>query len=128
MRVEISFTDQIMLVPWLNLLLTQSNCNPSPLNIHRLLKYDFSRNEIFEGKTLTVTAFNILDFLEKSGLLTTATIDGKPFKIRIRFESEVDYSAKKRAIRILQDMGFQQVGNTSSWVLMPKSSFNVEAD
>jgi len=77
---------------------------------------------------LAVTAFDILDFLEKSGLLTTATIDGKPLKIRIRFESDVDYSAKKRAIGILQDMGFQQVGNTSSWVLMPKSSFNVEAD
>jgi len=77
---------------------------------------------------LAVTAFDILGFLEKSGLLTTATIDGRPFKIRIRFESNVDYSAKKRAIRILQDMGFQQVGNTSCWILMPKSSFNVEAD
>jgi len=77
---------------------------------------------------LAVTAFDILDFLEKSGLLTTATIDGKPFKIRIRFERDVDYSTKKRAIRILQDIGFQQVGNTSSWVLMPRSSLNVEAD
>jgi hypothetical protein len=77
---------------------------------------------------LAVSAFNILDFLEKSGILTMTSIDGRPFKIRVRFDSNVDYSARKRAIRILQDMGFQQVGNTSSWVLVPKSGFNVEAD
>jgi hypothetical protein len=77
---------------------------------------------------MAVNAFDILEFLEKSGILTMTSIDGRPFKIRVRFESNVDYSTRKHAISILQDVGFRQVGNTSSWVLVPKSSFNLEAD
>jgi hypothetical protein len=83
---------------------------------------------VFEDKAMAVSAFDILDFLEKSGILAMTPIDGKPVKIRVRFESSIDYPARKRAIRILQDMGFQQVGNTSSWVLMPKTGFDFEAD
>jgi hypothetical protein len=77
---------------------------------------------------MAVNAFNILEFLEKSGILTMTSIDSKPFKIRVRFESNVDHSTRKRAISILQDVGFRQVGNTTSWVLVPKSNFNLEAD
>jgi hypothetical protein len=100
---------------------------PSPSNFTDCLNAIFMQL-IFEEKTMAVNAFNIMDFLEKSGILTMTSIDGKPFKIRVRFESNVGYSARKHAIRILQEIGFQQVGNTSSWILMPKSDFNVEAD
>jgi len=108
-------------------LLTLFYYDPSPSNFTDCLNAIFKLS-FFEDKAMAVNAFDILDFLEKSGILTMTSIDGKPFKIRIRFESNVDYSARKHVINILQDMGFRQVGNTSSWVLAPKSSFNVEAD
>jgi len=77
---------------------------------------------------LAETAFDILDFLEKNGVFTSTTIDGKPFKIRLRFESKVNYTMKKRAIGILKEKGFHQIGNTSSWILTPKARKDTDAD
>jgi hypothetical protein len=75
---------------------------------------------------MAVNAFDVLEVLEKSGILKTSSIDGKPFKIRVRYGSDVNHIAKKHVIKILQDRGFQQIGNTSSWVFEPKSDFNAE--
>ncbi|MBS7614893.1 hypothetical protein KEJ18_04090 [Candidatus Bathyarchaeota archaeon] len=77
---------------------------------------------------MAVTAFDILGILERSGVFTSTTIDGKPFKIRIGFENKVNYSTKKRAIKILKEMGFQQIGNTPSWILTPKARKNAETN
>ncbi len=70
---------------------------------------------------MAMNAFDVLDVLEKSGILRTSSIDGKPFKIRVRYGSDVNQSAKRHVIKILQDKGFQRVGNTSSWVFDPKA-------
>jgi hypothetical protein len=77
---------------------------------------------------MAVSAFDILSLLEKSGILTKAPIDGKPFKVRVRYGHDVDYVTRKRIMKTLHNMGFQQVGNTSSWIIEPKTDFNVEAD
>ncbi|MEM2970664.1 MAG: hypothetical protein QXR63_07025 [Candidatus Bathyarchaeia archaeon] len=77
---------------------------------------------------MAITAFNILDLLERSGVFTSTTIDGKPIKIRVRFENKVNYSTKKRAIKILKEMGFQQIGNTTSWILTPKARNKIGAN
>ena len=77
---------------------------------------------------MAVNAFDVLEVLEKSGILKTSSIDGKPFKIRVRYGSDVNQSAKRHVSKILQDKGFQQVGNTSSWVFEPKPDFDAEED
>lgn len=75
---------------------------------------------------MAVNAFDVLDVLEKSGILNTSSMDAKPFKIRVRYGSDVNHIAKKHVTKILQDRGFHQIGNTSSWVFEPKSDFNTE--
>jgi hypothetical protein len=77
---------------------------------------------------MAVNAFDVLEVLEKSGILKTSSINGKPFKIRVRYGSDVNHIAKKHVNKILQDRGFQQIGNTSSWIFEPKSDFNAEED
>jgi hypothetical protein len=77
---------------------------------------------------MAVNSFDVLNLLEKSGILTKTPIDGKPFKVRVRYGHDVNYMTRKRIMKILHDMGFQQVGNTSSWIIEPKTVFNVEAD
>ena len=77
---------------------------------------------------MAINAFDVLKVLEKSGILKTSSIDRKPLKIRVRYGSDVNHIAKKHVTKILQDRGFQQVGNTSSWVFEPKSDLNAEED
>jgi hypothetical protein len=85
-------------------------------------------NLSFEDKIMAVNAFDVLNLLEKSGILTKTPIDGRPFKVRVRYGHDVDYTTRKRIMKILHDIGFQQVGNTSSWVIEQKANFNAVAD
>jgi hypothetical protein len=45
---------------------------------------------------MAVNAFDVLEVLEKSGILKTSSIDGKPFKIRVRYGSDVNQKTRKQ--------------------------------
>jgi len=100
---------------------------PSPQDFTDCLYAFFSQLGYEEWK-VAVNAFDVLDVLEKSGILKTSSIDGRPFKIRVRYGSDVNHQAIKHVTKILQERGFQRVGNTLSWVFEPKPDFKSETD
>jgi hypothetical protein len=47
-------------------------------------------------------------------------ISGEPFRIRLYFDADISIDKRKEAIAFLRKIGYEQVGNTSSWVLRQK--------
>jgi len=74
---------------------------------------------------MAVRILGISDFIKKSEIFSTQSIDDHSFIIRVRY-TNINYSTKKFVAKILRDKGFQKVGNTSSWVQVQKNA-EVEA-
>ena len=70
------------------------------------------------SRTIYVTSHDVSEVLAKTGVLTTPPIDGRPFKIRVGYNDE-NFSSRKKIIKVLQKVGFKQIGNTSSWTYKP---------
>ena len=68
---------------------------------------------------MIVQIFNIKELVEKSGI-DMPPINGKPLRIRVRFEKNFNRTKRKQVNKLLKNMGYKQVGNTSSWILNPK--------
>ncbi len=67
---------------------------------------------------MSTITYGVIEFLEKNGLPFSTKIDSEPYKIRIKFEKNVNYLTKKHVIEKLRKFGFRQIGNTSSWILI----------
>jgi len=59
----------------------------------------------------------LLEILNKEGI--HHPIDGTPVRIIVRYDS-LKYTERKQIVRFLQGKGFQQLGNTTTWILRQK--------
>jgi len=73
---------------------------------------------------MAVQIFDIKELLNKNKDFSTQPCEGKSFRIRVRYNSKVDYLTRKHVAKVLREKGFQQVGNTTYWV---KASKNAES-
>ena len=72
---------------------------------------------------MAVRVLDIRELLNKNKNFSTQRGEGESFRIRVRYNSKVDYLTRKHVVEVLREKGFQQVGNTTSWV---KASKNTE--
>ena len=70
---------------------------------------------------MAVRVFEISNLIKKSEIFSTQSIYSHSFRIRVRY-CNINYLTKKFVSKILRDKGFQQVGNTSSWVQVQKNA------
>jgi hypothetical protein len=72
------------------------------------------------SRTLYIMPDNISEIIDKTGVLKNTPIDGRPYKIRVRYHG-INFSTRKKLIKYLQKSGFSQVGNTTLWTFVPAS-------
>jgi len=65
----------------------------------------------------------IAEIFAETGIFSTSLKDKKR-KIRVRYD-RVDYPTRKEIMEFLKKQGFQQVGNTTSWILGSSSTKNI---
>jgi len=74
-----------------------------------------------EVAEMAVRLLDIRELLNKNKSFSTKPGKGEPFRIRVRYNSKVDYLTRKHVVEVLREKGFQQVGNTTSWVKASKN-------
>ena len=83
---------------------------------------------MLKGRKLVIQIFDkqvqrISELLANKGMLSRSS-NNKVRKIRVRYD-QVDYSTRKQIIEYLKELGFRQVGNTTSWILDASSTKNI---
>jgi hypothetical protein len=73
---------------------------------------------------LAVQVFDLSELMNKC-IKVMPPISGEPFRIRLSFDADISRDLRKNAIAMLREIGYIQVGNTSSWIL---SQNPLEAD
>ena len=69
---------------------------------------------------MTVTIYDkgnrsLHEVLRQHGVLTPHPVSGNPYRIRVRYDSDVSLRTRKQVTELLREAGFERVGNTSSW-------------